>query len=849
MNKICKNKFPESPPPDGQIKVAFIGEAPGREEEAAGVPFIGKAGQELDKWINPFFIRSQCFIGNLSQERPPDNKLDAWFLDSKNTQPNERLAGWISVLKEQLEELRPNLIIALGRHPTYILTGKDGITKQWGSILPCTLIPGLKVIALPHPSWIRGGGPKRPPLTDLRGIISVWMKRAKKQSIFPEYKPPIRELVVDPTLEEVYFHLDRLMGAKELSFDIETIPDTPIPYEVWLNPSDKLIYTPDILTCISFADSPNWAISIPFSKAGGQHRWSLDIEMEIWKRISRLLAQEGTLKIAHNLKFDFLQLAGRRIFIAPPYYCTMIAHNRAYIDLSKKKLKQLRLNRLAFCTALYTEEPFYKEDFKDENKTDKWRGADKEFWIYSAKDAVVLPEIKAATWTDLCEHGMRELFIETMNEFKPLTAMGMQGIRRDKKLLLEEYEYEGIQYKGLNGYVESRVELLQDELNKIAGEAINTKSSAQMKKFLYTKLNLPMQFHKSTGKPTVDETAIAKLQQKSTHPALQIIKELTRFRTFKQNYLDDDLSLDDRSRTTYNQSRVSTARTSSSDAILGMGKNLQTIPSKPRHGEPDYNHIIKEYKRTFIADPGRIMWKRDYRQAEAMVVDYLAENLEAINDYELGIDKHCKTAAIIFDTDYKTVYEGYKNGNPEWKIRRNSIGKPTRHGYNYKLGERTLSLNLAVEGIDIPPKECRKFIQALSTADPAILRWHAEVEAMIRKDRVLTNSLGLRRFVFGYIDDGAIREMIAWEPQSTVGMLLNAALNRVYHESNILDESDFLLQIHDSIHGQSPEDKLEEHITEVGRLMEIPLKIKNRILTIPSDLAVGLNWADLKERK
>lgn len=847
MDKICPNKFPENIPPDGKIKVAFIGEAPGRDEEAAGIPFVGKAGQEFDKWINQFFLRSQCFVGNLCQERPPENKLDLWFTDTKNTIPNEKLAYWISVLKEQLEDIKPNLIVALGRHPTYILTGKDGITKQWGSVLPCTLIPGLKVLALPHPSWIRGGGPKRPPLIDLRPIINVWMKRAKEQSKFPEYKPPQRELVIDPSLEEVMHHLDRLMGIEELYFDIETIPNTPIPYEVWLNPSNKLIYTPDILTCLSFADSPNWAISIPFSKSAGQHRWSLSIEKEVWSKISRLFSQEGTLKVAHNLKFDFLQLAGRRIFIAPPYYCTMIAHNRAYIDLSKKRLKRLRLNRLAFCTALYTEEPFYKEDFKDENKSEKWRGADKEFWIYSAKDAVVLPEIKAATWNDLCEQGMGELFKQTMNEFKPLTGMGMQGVKRDKKLLTEEYKYNGIKYEGLKGFVESKVELLQDELDKIAGESLNTKSSPQMKKFLYSKLNLPIQYHKSTGKPTTDETAIAKLQQKSDHPALQLIKEVTRFRTFKQSYIDNDVSLDGRSRTTYNQSRVSTARTSSSDAILGVGKNLQTIPSKPRHGEDDYNHIIKVYKRSFLPDDGKIMWKRDYRQAEAMVVDYLAENLEAIRDYKIGIDKHCKTAAIIFDKDYQDVYDEYKNGNPDWKMRRNSIGKPTRHGYNYKLGERTLSINLAVEGINVPPKECRKYLDALSAADPATIRWHAEVEAKVRQDRVLINALGLRRFFLGIIDDSAIREAIAWDPQSTVGMLLNAALNRMYHESDMLIETDLLLQIHDSIHGQSPKDKLQDHVEEAGRLMEIPLIIKNRELVIPSDLAVGPNWGDLKE--
>jgi len=831
--KLCPNQFPSSPPHDG-IKVAFVGEAPGRDEEAAGVPFIGGAGRELDRWIKPIFLRSQCFIGNLSQERPPDNKLSNWFVDSACRQPNEKLTGWIAQLKQDLEKIRPNIVIALGRHATFILTGREANWDRkgeftWGSILPCTLVPGLKVMPIPHPAFVIRG------MFELRLMIRVWLRRAKAQSLFPEIKYPYRELVIDPPVEQVFSELDRLMYAKELAFDIETDPKKKITYQ-----QGYLIYEPNPITCISFSDRPDWSISIPFTR-GSNHRWNLDVEKQIWSAISRLLGQKGPLKIAHNLNYDFLQLSARRVFVAGPYWDTMTGHNRAYLDLTKKKLKILSLNRLAVCTSIYTDESFYKNDWKDQNKCETWRGADIEFWRYNAKDSTVLHEIKAAEERDLSEFGMLEMFQREMRAFKPLMCMSIQGTKRDAEIVNKIGNYLS------NEEGTGQIQILQSELDQVVGFRLNTKSAPQMQKFLYATLGLPMQFNKKTGRPTTDEGALAKLYQKTKHPILIRIKELTRLRGFQSNYTDAAISLDGRSRTTYNQARTSTARISSSDSVIGQGKNLQTVPVRPRPGEDDYNRLIKQYKKSFISDEGKVMWKRDYSQAEAMVVAYLAEDLQQIEDFKNGIDIHCRTAEILYNVPYDKVVEGYKSGDPEWDLRRNVLGKPTRHGFNYELGEVKLSQMFAVAGVDVPPSQCRKMLQAMAAAVPAVVRWKAEVAEELKRTRTITNSFGLRRTFFGIIDNDTIREAIAFNPQSTVGQLLNFALERIYHESSILSEgTDLLLQIHDAVILQSNIDKVHQHTAIVEELMQIPLMIKGRELIIPSDLAIGPSWGDLK---
>jgi len=257
--------------------------------------------------------------------------------------------------------------------------------------------------------------------------------------------------------------------------------------------------------------------------------------------------------------------------------------------------------------------------------------------------------------------------------------------------------------------------------------------------------------------------------------------------------------------------------------------------------------MIKEYKRSWTADPGMTMWKRDYIQAEAMVVAWEAEDLQQIDDFLNGIDIHCRTVEILRDIPYDTVRSEYKNGNPEYDHWRNVIGKPIRHGFNYKLGPIKLSQMFAEAGYDVPVAQCKRLLQAMASGVPAVLRWHNEIEEKLRTTKTIINALGLRRTFYGIIDHDTIREAVAFGPQSTVGVLTNLALEKIDADPGLLDVADLLLQIHDAIMGQSPTDIVMDVTARVGELMTIPLMIKGRELTIPSDLAIGPNWADMKE--
>ena len=103
----------------------FIGEAPGEQEDLSGVPFVGRAGQLLDKYLYAVDIpRESVYIANILKCRPPKNR---------DPLPEEEDAC-IGYLREQLKLIRPKIIVCLGRISALRLIKPDfRITKEHGT--------------------------------------------------------------------------------------------------------------------------------------------------------------------------------------------------------------------------------------------------------------------------------------------------------------------------------------------------------------------------------------------------------------------------------------------------------------------------------------------------------------------------------------------------------------------------------------------------------------------------------------------------------------------------------------------------------------------------------------------
>jgi DNA polymerase len=124
-----------------QADVMFIGEAPGREEDLAGKPFVGEAGRLLTKIIEAIhFTRDQVFIANILKCRPPGNR------DPKPEEINQ-CKGY---LLEQIKLIKPKVICTLGRFAAQTLLGTSlGMLKLRGQVHQFN---GLKLIATFHPA-------------------------------------------------------------------------------------------------------------------------------------------------------------------------------------------------------------------------------------------------------------------------------------------------------------------------------------------------------------------------------------------------------------------------------------------------------------------------------------------------------------------------------------------------------------------------------------------------------------------------------------------------------------------------------------------------------------------------
>jgi uracil-DNA glycosylase len=134
---------------DGNPKsrVMFVGEAPGRDEDIAGVPFVGRSGKLLDLMLAAIGLeRTQVYIANIVPWRPPGNRTPT---------PHES-AICLPFIHRQIELANPDILVCLGQPSTQTLLGtKEGITKTRGRWFKFdTGSREIRALATYHPAFL-----------------------------------------------------------------------------------------------------------------------------------------------------------------------------------------------------------------------------------------------------------------------------------------------------------------------------------------------------------------------------------------------------------------------------------------------------------------------------------------------------------------------------------------------------------------------------------------------------------------------------------------------------------------------------------------------------------------------
>ena len=146
---------------DLRARLMFIGEGPGADEDATGRPFVGAAGQLLDKMIAAMHLaREDVYIANIVKCRPPGNRMPA----------PEEAAACIGYLKKQIELIRPEVIVLLGGTALTFLLEINGITKYRGRWQNYNDIPVMPTF---HPAFLlRKAEAKREAWHDLKLVMA-----------------------------------------------------------------------------------------------------------------------------------------------------------------------------------------------------------------------------------------------------------------------------------------------------------------------------------------------------------------------------------------------------------------------------------------------------------------------------------------------------------------------------------------------------------------------------------------------------------------------------------------------------------------------------------------------------
>lgn len=170
---LCKTRT-NTVPGEGVSKpyVLVIGEGPGEDEDLSGRPFVGKAGQLLDKMLAAISLdrNINCYIANIVKCRPPHNR-------TPEAHEAQACSGY---LQAQIHTLKPKMILAMGRTAVQnLLDTAQGINSLRGQLLDYN---GIPLMATYHPSaLLRDESLKRPAWNDLKAFREELLKLA------PEY--------------------------------------------------------------------------------------------------------------------------------------------------------------------------------------------------------------------------------------------------------------------------------------------------------------------------------------------------------------------------------------------------------------------------------------------------------------------------------------------------------------------------------------------------------------------------------------------------------------------------------------------------------------------------------------
>ena len=353
-----------------------------------------------------------------------------------------------------------------------------------------------------------------------------------------------------------------------------------------------------------------------------------------------------------------------------------------------------------------------------------------------------------------------------------------------------------------------------------SGGPFNINSPKQLGDLLFDKLGLPAGKKTKTGYST-NADVLEKLKDK--HPIIPAIMDYRMLTKLKSTYADGlmkEIKADGRIHTTFQNLVTATGRLSSTEP------NLQNIPVRTDLGA--------EIRKMFVPKPGCVLVDADYSQIELRVLSHIADDKTMQEAFCSGQDIHAATASQVFGVPIATVTPLQRRH-----------AKAVNFGIVYGISEFSLA-----EDIGVSRYEAKAYIDNYLNNYHGVRDYMKNIVASAREKGYTETMFGRRRYIpelksanFN-VRQGAERIALNTPIQGTAADLIKLAMIRVENALNKqYPQAELLLQVHDELIVECPEDQAEEVAALVSREMEQVASLK---VPLTAEAKYGKSWYDAK---
>ncbi len=356
-----------------------------------------------------------------------------------------------------------------------------------------------------------------------------------------------------------------------------------------------------------------------------------------------------------------------------------------------------------------------------------------------------------------------------------------------------------------------RLGRLETSIHEAAGGPFNVNSTLQLREILFDRLELPVLKKTPKGVPSTDASVLGKLREE--HPIVDDLLTYRELEKLRSTYVDALLPLievDGRVRGRFNQMAAATGRLSQEQP------NLQNIPVRSAEG--------RAIRKAFVAAPGCKFLVADYSQIELRILAHLSGDSGLVEAFRKNLDIHAATAANVNGVAIDDV-------TMEQRRRAKMINFGLLYGMEaYGLAQR----------LEIGRQEAQEHIDVYFDRFPEVRDFMQGIVVAARESGYTTTILGRRRYL-PELSSGNFRTRQAGERMALNAPIQGSAADIIKKAMVVLEEalrhggfgSEMLLQIHDELVLEVPEEELEEISALTKSIMEdivdlrVPLRVES----------------------